>query len=91
LILTHSKANVLIDKDEHARLTGFGQTIVIRGDDPVLSLQDPDPTVATTWAAPELSEGGVVTKEGDIFTFAIVAIEVCTRRVFEESCSAYLL
>jgi hypothetical protein len=32
----------------------------------------------TTWAAPEILRGGSVTKEGDVFTFSMVAVEVCT-------------
>ena len=43
----------------------------------------------TTWAAPEILRGGAVTKEGDVFTFAMVAIEVCTRDVFDKGFSTY--
>jgi len=70
------KANILIDKDGHARLTDFGLTSIIREDN---SLQSPQSSIAntTTWAAPEILRGEPVSKEGDVFTFAMVVIEVC--------------
>jgi len=71
-----SKANVLIDGGGHARLKGFGLTSAIVGDDSVQSPQS-STTNTTTWAAPEILGGGPVSKEGDIFTFSMVAIEVC--------------
>ena len=70
------KANILVDEDGHARLTDFGLTSITRGEDSVLSPQDSSTAVTTTWAAPEILHGGAVTKEGDIFTFAMVAVEV---------------
>ena len=73
-----SKANVLIDKDGHARLTDFGLATVVRGDNSHLGPQDHNLTDTTTWAAPEILGGGPVSKEGDIFMFAIVVIEVRT-------------
>jgi serine/threonine protein kinase len=78
----NSKASVLIDKDDRARLVDFGLTTIIRGNNSVPSLQDPNPAITTMWAAPEILGGGIATKERDIFTFAMVAIEVCTRGVF---------
>jgi serine/threonine protein kinase len=77
LIPTNSKANILIDRDGHARLTDFGLTSIIRGENSVVSPQDSNIANTTTWAAPEILEGGPVSKEGDVFTFAMVAVEVC--------------
>lgn len=74
------KANILIDKNGHARLTGFELAVITPGNTLTSLLQDPN-TNMTTWVAPEILRGGLVTKEGDIFTFAMVAIEVHTRRV----------
>ena len=34
----------------------------------------------TTLAAPEILGGGPMSKEGDVFTFAMVAVEVCRTR-----------
>lgn len=85
LILTpvDPKTNVLIDNDGHARLTDFGLTSIILGNKSVVSFQDDHLTMATMWMAPEISEGGVVTKEGDVFTFAMVAVEVWTGAVLD--------
>ena len=51
--------------------------------------QDHDMQGTKTWAAPEILKGGAATKEGDVFTFAMVAIEVCSA-VFERGIHAYL-
>jgi len=73
----NSKATVLIDEDGHARLTNFGLTSIISGKSLALSSRDHSLTNTTTWAAPEILKGGPVSEEGDIFTFAMVAAEVC--------------
>lgn len=80
LIPINSKANVLIDEGGHARLTDFGLASIILGNKSVVSFH---PKMATMWQAPEISQGGVMTKEGDAFSFAMVAVEVCTRGILE--------
>lgn len=75
-IRTNPKANILIDKDGRARLTDFGLTSIIRGDNSARSPQDQGMASNTMWAAPEILRGEAVSKEGDIFTFAMVTIEV---------------
>ncbi|KAF9789473.1 kinase-like domain-containing protein [Thelephora terrestris] len=80
LIPMNPKANVLIDKDGHARLTDFGLASVVTGNQSDVSLLDGGRlTTAPTWAAPEILKGGTVTKGGDVFAFGMVAIEVCAR------------
>ena len=74
-----SKTNILVDKYCHARLTDFGLTSVTRGENSLRSPQDP-PAANTAWAAPEVLRDGVATKEGDIFTFAMVSVEARTSR-----------
>ena len=86
---SNSKANVLIDEDSHARLTNFGLTSVVLGNQSVDDLPDASPTVSTMWPPPEILKGGSVTKAGDVFAFAMVAAEVCTRGVFERSFSIH--
>ena len=81
VIPTNPKANILIDNDGRARLTDFGLASIIRRDTSVISLQEPDVAGTGAWAAPEVLWGGASTKEGDIFTFAMVAVEVCATRV----------
>lgn len=78
------KANILIDKDGHAHLSDFGITSITQGDNSTFVAQDPDMTDTTTWKAPEILRGGAMTKEGDVFTFAIVVVEVGVR-VFDGS------
>ena len=73
------KANVLIDKDGHARLADFGLVSTVLENQSIVSLSDARLTVATTWAAPEISEGGPMTKAGDVFAFGMMAAEVRTR------------
>jgi len=72
----------LIDGDGRALLTGFGVISVVRGDKSLIPQDGPRDqehlTTTTAWAAPEILRGGPVSKEGDIFAFAIVAVEVCT-------------
>jgi serine/threonine protein kinase len=85
----NSKANVLIDKDGRARLTDFGLTSIPRGEDSTRNPHDLG-VASTTWAAPEILEGGAVTEPGDVFTFAMITIEVRKCAVFDESPSTYL-
>ena len=73
------KANVLIDKDGHARLTNFGTSSTVLGNQPVVSLPGTSQPITTTWTAPEISEDGPATKAGDVFAFAMVVAEVRTR------------
>lgn len=86
----NSKANILIDKDGHARLTDFGLASITRGEHSVFSPQESGDASTTTWAAPEILRGGPATKEGDVFTFAMVAVEVRTREVSHGSFSTNL-
>ncbi|KAF9790828.1 kinase-like domain-containing protein [Thelephora terrestris] len=70
--------NVLIDKNNHARLTDFGLASVIREENSTLSPQDRGAAGTTAWAAPEILKGGTMSKEGDVFTLAMVAVETFT-------------
>jgi len=71
-----SKANILVDGGRRARLTDFGLASIMLGEKSIISAQDPSVTTAVTWAAPEILGGGPVSREGDIFTFAMVTVEV---------------
>ena len=90
LISVNSKANILIDKDGHARLTDFGLASITRGEYSIFSPQESSAENTATWAAPEVLRGSPATKEGDVFTFAMVAVEVRTRGVSNGSFSTYL-
>lgn len=47
-------------------------------------------SAARAWAAPEILHGGASTKEGDIFTFAMVVVEVCVIGVLHGHLPTYL-
>ena len=82
-MLIDSKVNVLVDRNGHARLTDFGLTSIGREDNSTRLPQDMNVAGTTTWAAPEILRGGPVTNEADVFTFSMVAVEVCaTAAVF---------
>ena len=85
------KENVLIDENYHARLTDYGLASIIPRDQLVVIPQNASLTAPTTWAAPEISKGGSVTKAGDIFAFGMVVAEVCTGGVFGRSFSTHPL
>ena len=70
------KANVLIDKNGNARLADFGLASIVRGDYSIFSPQESNAGNMTTWAAPEILREGPVSKEGDVFSFAMVTVEV---------------
>jgi len=69
-----------VDATGHARITDFGIATVIGKMEPIRS----DPVVhgnAARWTAPEILSGGVsFSKEADIFSFAMVMIEVSYER-----------
>ena len=82
MIPMNAKANILIDKDGRARLTDFGLTSIIGENKSYTLPPGLNPVAATTQMAPEILNGGAVTKEVDVFMFAIVAAEVCTGEGF---------
>ena len=79
-IFTNPKANILIDEGGCARLTDFGLASIVRGEYSIANSRELNITGKTTWAAPEILGGGPVSKEGDVFTFAMVTVEVCGTR-----------
>ena len=65
-----------MDAAGHARITDFGGVTIIQGPGLTQSVSDhTDHTVQ--WAAPEITRGGgMYSKEGDVFSLAMVMIEV---------------
>ena len=90
LTSVNPKANILVDENGHARLTDFGLTAITRGDNSIRSPANPA-VASTTWAAPEVLEGRPETKEGDVFTFAMVSVEVRTSRILASTSQANYL
>ena len=78
MIPMNAKANSLIDEDGRARLTDFGLTSIVGENKSDTLPQVLNQVAATTWMTPGILNGGAVTKEVDVFMFAMVAAEVCT-------------
>jgi serine/threonine protein kinase len=72
---TRVQLNILVDGSGHARIADFGLATVTQSLD---SIQSPSRQHGYTarWAAPEVLDEGVYSKEADIFAFAMVMIEV---------------
>ena len=67
-----SQYNILVDNSGHARITDFGLPTITQDS------ESPQNTGLYTarWAAPEVLRDGICSKEADIFSFAMVMIEV---------------
>jgi len=92
VLLTLSQANVLVDGSGQACIADFGLATVTQNLD---SIRTPSPQHGYTprWTAPEVLNEGKCSKEADIFSFAMVMIEVCRRRsmIYCIQCSGLLL
>jgi len=78
-VLTFGQPNVVVDHSGHARIADFGYATVFEDEDPAVS--NPDELGHTPrWTAPEIWNGQTTySKEADIFSFAMVMVEVCYR------------
>ena len=74
--LTPPQLNILVDDSGRARIADFGLTKVTRNPDSIQSatLQH---GYSPRWTAPEVLNEGDASKKSDIFSFAMVMIEVC--------------
>ena len=74
-VLTPGKFNILVDDSNHARLADFGLAIITRG---LVSIRPASSHRGHTvqWTAPEVLTGEKSSEESDIFSFAMVMIEV---------------
>ena len=77
-ILIPGQPTILVDNSGHVCLAGFVTAIVTQNPNSVqiTSLQD---IYTPRWAAPEALSGDGYSKKVDIFSFAMVVIEVCCR------------
>ena len=67
--------NILVDESGHAHIADFGLSMVTKN---LTSIPSARLKGCSTirWAAPELMEHGIYEKEADVFSFAMVMIEV---------------
>ena len=74
-VLTLSQPNILMDDSGHARIADFGLATVTKN---LESIQSPTFQQGYTprWTAPEVLSTGTPSKEADIFSFAMIMIEV---------------
>jgi serine/threonine protein kinase len=75
-VLIPSQSNVLVDAVGHARITDFGLAMVTQNLDSIRNASG-EYEHSGRWIAPEILEGrGTYSKQGDVFSFAMVTIEV---------------
>jgi serine/threonine protein kinase len=74
-ILMPGQSSILVDAAGHARITDFGFVTVAQNPDSARCTQ-PQRGHTVRWAAPEILNEGPHSKEADIFSFAMVMIEV---------------
>ncbi|RHN76998.1 putative protein kinase RLK-Pelle-L-LEC family [Medicago truncatula] len=75
-------ANVLLDTDFSTKLGDFGMAKLV---DPMLRTQRTDVVGTYGYLAPEYINGGRASKESDMYSFGIVALELATgRRFFQD-------
>ena len=82
-ILTLDQPNILVEDSGQVRIADFGLAKITRNLDSIRSASYQG-GFSPRWAAPEVCDRGECTKAADIFSFAMVAIEV--RRVL---CTLY--
>ena len=74
-VLTHSQLNIFVDDSGGAHIADFGLAKVTQNLDSMRSAS-PQNGHSARWTAPEVLKEGTCSKEGDIFSFAMVMIEV---------------
>lgn len=79
-MLTPCQSNIIVDATGRARITDFGLAMVTQDLDSTRSAPT-EQEHSARWIAPEILDGqGTYSKEGDVFSFAMVTIEVCRRQ-----------
>ena len=79
-VLTSGQSNILVDAAGHARVADFGLATVTQDLDLIWNASD-EHGHSARWIAPEiLSDRGTHSKKADVFSFAMVTIEVSCGR-----------
>ena len=71
----HYQPNILVDDSGHVRIADFGLATVLQKLDSVQSAPCQHGHTVR-WAAPEVLNEGKCSKEADVFSFAMVMVEV---------------
>jgi serine/threonine protein kinase len=87
-MFTYHQLNVLVNDSGHACIADFGLATVAKTLDSIESATCQRGHSAR-WAAPEVLGEGTHSKEADVFSFAMVMIEVCHRRSTMHRALAY--
>ena len=75
--LTPGQSIILVDATGNARITDFGLAMVTQDLEPIRKASD-ECGNNVRWVAPEiLDDRGTYSKEADVFSFAMLTIEVC--------------
>ena len=75
-VLTPGQSQILVDATGHAQITDFGLATVTQNLDAIRNISS-EHKYSVQWIAPEiLDDRGTYSKETDIFSFAMVMIEV---------------
>ena len=75
VVFTHCQANILVDDSDHARIADFGLAVVTKNSNSIQSAPHQH-GFTLRWTAPEVVVNREPTKESDMFSFAMVTIEV---------------
>ena len=75
MALMTTQPNILVDGSGSALIADFGLAMVAQNPDSVLSISR-QRGYTPQWTAPEILNNGMHSKEADIFSFAMVMIEV---------------
>lgn len=79
IVLIPKQPNILVDSSGCPRITDFGLAMVIQNQDSTDSAQDEHAHTAR-WTAPEILNGQAThSKEANVFSFAMVVVEVRCR------------
>jgi len=74
-VLTRAQPNILVDDSGSAIIADFGLAMITQNPDTVLNISC-QRGHTPRWTAPEVLNDGIYSKEADIFSFAMVMIEV---------------
>ena len=79
IVLTSGQPNILVDDSGCPRITDFGLVVVAQNQDSIWDTRG-DPRQTVRWTAPEiLSKKRTFSEEADVFSFAMVMVEVRCR------------